>query len=163
MTYEITIGDETRVVDISRRKDGLFDVRWGNEAHVVDLVRPTPDAFQMLIDGEGWEAGAVRTSDGWLVDVMGFATAVEVVDPRRKALRLGTAAAGGSITTKMPGRVVRLLVAPGSPVKKGEPVLVVEAMKMENELKSPIDGILVELFVTEGQTVETGAKLARIE
>ena len=163
MKYEITVEGTTRLVEISARKDGRFDVAWSGEAHVVDLVRPSPEAFQMLIDGESWEAGAVAADGGWLVDVMGYSTHVDLVDPRRKALRLGAAIAGGVISTQMPGRVVRILAPVGTSVKKGEPVLVVEAMKMENELKAPVDGTVVEVMVTEGQTVETGAKLARVE
>ena len=127
MTYEITANGETRVVSIERRKDGRFVLSWENEEHIVDLARPSPEAFQMLIDGESWEAGAVKSADGWLVDVMGFTAEIGVVDPRRKALRLGAAASGGMISTQMPGRVVRILCPVGTAVKKGQPVLVVEA------------------------------------
>lgn len=163
MKYEITIDGVTRSVDISVRKDGRYEIGWDGTTRLVDLVRPTPEAFQMLIDGESWEAGAVRSESGWLVDVMGFSTQVDVVDPRRKALRLGVSAAGGMIATQMPGRVVRVLAPVGTVVKKGQPVLVVEAMKMENELKAPMDGTVVDVMVVEGQTVETGTKLARVE
>mgnify|MGYP003342553706 FL=1 len=77
--------------------------------------------------------------------------------------RSAAAAAGGTITTQMPGRVVRLLLAVGDPVRKGQPVLVVEAMKMENEMKSPIDGRVAEILVAEGSTVEAGTKLVKVE
>jgi len=161
--YEITTGDRVRLVDVEARKDGRFNVSFDGVTRVVDLARPTPEAFQMLIDGESWEAGAVRVEGGWMVDVMGLSTAVGVVDPRRKSLRLSGAQGGGTLSTQMPGRIVRILVAPGAPVKKGQPVLVVEAMKMENEMKAPVDGVLAEVFVSEGQVIEAGAKLARIE
>lgn len=163
MKYEITAGGRVRLVDVEARKDGRFNVSLDGVTRVVDLARPTPEAFQMLIDGESWEAGAVRAEGGWMVDVMGLSTAVSVVDPRRKSLRLSGAQGGGTLSTQMPGRIVRLLVAPGEPVKKGQAVLVVEAMKMENEMKAPVDGVLAEVFVSEGQVVEAGAKLARIE
>lgn len=163
MTYEITIDGTTRVVEVQRGKDGRYSVMWDGERHAVDLLRPTPEAYQMLIDGESWEAGCVATKDGFLVDVMGVATDVAVVDPRRRSLKLGGGAASGVLSAQMPGRVVRLMVAPGSPVKKGQPLLVLEAMKMENEIKSPSDGTLAEVYVTEGQAVETGAKLARVD
>ncbi len=163
MTYEITIDGTTRQVEVVRGKDGRYAVTFDGELHAVDLLRPTPEAYQMLIDGESWEAGCVATKDGFLVDVMGVATDVTVVDPRRRSLKLGGGAASGVLSAQMPGRVVRLMVTPGTPVKKGQALLVLEAMKMENEIKSPSDGTLAEVYVTEGQAVETGAKLARVD
>jgi biotin carboxyl carrier protein len=163
MKYEITVGGTTRLVDVEPRAEGGYHVRWEGESHEVDLLKPSPEAYSMLIDGESWEAGAVPAEGGFLVDIMGRSTHVDVVDPRRKALRHAAAAAGGTITTQMPGRVVRLLLAVGDPVRKGQPVLVVEAMKMENEMKSPIDGRVAEILVAEGSTVEAGTKLVKVE
>jgi biotin carboxyl carrier protein len=163
MKYEITIGDTTRHVDIEPSGDGHYRVRWEGETHEVDLLRPTPEAYQMIIDGESWEAGAVATADGFLVDVMGLSTEVAVVDPRRRALKLSAGATTGMVATQMPGRVVRLLAKVGDPVRKGQPVIVVEAMKMENEMKSPIDGVVGEILVAEGQAVESGTKLVRVD
>ena len=163
MKYEVSVGGRTRLVDIEPLPDGRFRLRWDEVVHVVNLARPTPEAFQMLIDGESWEAGAVRAEGGWMVDVMGLSTEVGVVDPRRKSLRLSGAQAGGTLSTQMPGRIVRLLASPGDLVTKGQPVMVVEAMKMENEMKSPVNGVIAEIFVAEGQVVEAGTKLARIE
>jgi biotin carboxyl carrier protein len=163
MTYEITIEGVTRTVDVSRDKDGKYCVKLDGVEHHVDLLRPTPEAYQMLINGASWEVGCVPHGEGYMVDVMGVSTDVAVVDPRRKALKLGAGAASGMIATQMPGRIVRLMAKPGESVKKGAPVLVIEAMKMENEIKSPVDGVLAEVFVTEGQTVEAGTKLVRID
>ncbi len=163
MKYEVTVHGTMRVVQIDAMKEGTFRVAFNGVTRIVDLARPTPEAFQMLIDGESWEAGAVACEGGWLVDVMGFSTDVEVVDPRRKALKMAAGTQGGTLSTQMPGRVVRVLVSVGDAVAKGQPLLVVEAMKMENEMKAPIDGVVVAVLVTEGQTVESGAKLVRIE
>jgi len=163
MTYETTVDGRTRVVVVEAAGPGRFVVRVDGEVHQVDLLKPSPEAFQMLIDGASWEAGCVLAEGGFLVDVRGVSTQVDVVDPRRRPLRLAGAAAGGTIGTQMPGRVVRILAPVGTTVKKGQPVLVVEAMKMENELKSPVDGTVVELMVAEGQTIEAGTKLARVE
>ena len=68
----------------------------------------------------------------------------------------------GVIKALMPGRIVRVLVAKGDSVAKGAGLLVLEAMKMENEIQSPIDGVVDELFVESGQTVEGGAELIHI-
>ncbi len=171
MKYEVTIRETTRVVTIEP-EGACYRLTWTEtdldgeesvESHLVDLLRPSPEAFHMLIDDGSWEAGCVPSADGYLVDVVGVTTSVAVVDPRRKALRLGAANAGGLLSTQMPGRVVRLLVALGDAVKKGQPLVVVEAMKMENELKSPIDGKVAEICVAEGTTVESGARLLRVD
>ncbi len=164
MKYEITVEGVTHTVEVVLQSPGRYRVGWeGEGSHEVDMIRPTPEAFHMLIDGESWETGCVVTPDGYMVDVRGVNVPVTVVDPRRKSLKLGVGAQGGVVASAMPGRVVRVQVAVGDTVKKGHPVVVVEAMKMENELKSPIDGRVVEVMVSEGQTVEAHTRLVRIE
>jgi len=162
MKYEITIGETTRLVDVEPAGPGQYRVRWEGEDHLVDLTRPSPEAFQMLIDGESWEAGCVAKEGGYLVDVVGVPSDVQVVDPRRRALKTSSAASSGIISTSMPGRIVRVMVEVGAVVSKGQPVVVVEAMKMENELKSPIAGTVTEIMVNAGQPVDAGVKLLRI-
>lgn len=163
MTYEITIDGTTRKVEVEPAGAGKVQVRVDGVAHLVDLLRPSPEAWQMLIDGQSWEAGCVPSDGGYLVDIRGVSVQVDVVDPRRRPLRLSGAAGGGLLATQMPGRVVKILAPAGTPVRKGQPVLVIEAMKMENELKSPIDGTVGEVLVNEGQAVEAGTKLLRID
>jgi len=171
MKYEITIREVTRLVTVEV-EGAMHRVSWSEtgedgalieETHLVDLLRPSPEAFQMLIDGQSWEAGCVASEEGYLVDVVGVTTAVGVIDPRRKALRLGAASAGGMVATQMPGRVVRILVQVGDVVRKGQPLIVIEAMKMENEMKSPIDGTVGEVYVSEATAVDSGARLIRVD
>ncbi|MBS1959856.1 MAG: acetyl-CoA carboxylase biotin carboxyl carrier protein subunit [Bdellovibrionales bacterium] len=86
-------------------------------------------------------------------------------------LRAGEASAGvaakvkkgAKIKSQMPGKIVRINAKVGDSVKKGDRLLVMEAMKMENEIKSPQDGLIKEIKVTEGQAVETGAELLKFE
>lgn len=89
---------------------------------------------------------------------------VEIIDPlaakrRRRDDEMGS---GGVVKALMPGRVVRVLVAKGDTVRKGAGLLILEAMKMENEIQAPTDGVVDELFVSPGQTVEGGADLVHI-
>jgi biotin carboxyl carrier protein len=99
--------------------------------------------------------------------VRGQVSRVDVADERRLRLRAGSA--GFSVEGKqvinapMPGKVVKVLVKQGDEVKEGQGLVVVEAMKMENELKSPKAGKVVELLAKEGTTVENNAKLVVVE
>ena len=168
MRYEITIDGTTRQVRVERGRDGRYRLDIDGEEVLVDLLRPSPEAWQMLVSGgdgvggESWECGCVPSGDGYMVDVRGVSVQVDVVDPRRKALKASAGASGGTLSTQMPGRVVKVLCAAGDVVKKGQPLVVIEAMKMENELKSPIDGVVGEVLVREGQAVEGNTKLVRV-
>ena len=71
----------------------------------------------------------------------------------------GAVKKAAKVKSQMPGKIVRVLVKPGDAVKKGQSLLVMEAMKMENEIKAAQDGVIKEIKVTEGQAIETGAEL----
>ena len=108
-----------------------------------------------------------EVGDEVLVQVGGQAARIDVADERRLRLRAGKA--GFSVEGKqliaapMPGKVLKVLVKLGDEVKEGQGLVVVEAMKMENELKSPKAGKVVELPAREGTAVEINAKLVVVE
>lgn len=104
----------------------------------------------------GWVAssGARR-----LVFLNGEAYEFEVQDGRR---RRAAASAHAPLTSPMPATVVRVDAVPGARVRKGDTLLILEAMKMENEIQAPADGTIDELFVEAGQTVEAGADLVHV-
>lgn len=91
--------------------------------------------------------------------------ALQVFDPLtlRRKLRDDEMGGGGAIRALMPGRVVKLFVAEGDTVRKGQGLLILEAMKMENEISAPGDGTVAKILVNAGQTVEGGAELLLIE
>jgi biotin carboxyl carrier protein len=90
---------------------------------------------------------------------------VEIFDPRELRARSSAGASQGrqNVAAPMPGKVVRLLVAAGDAVEAGQGLIVVEAMKMQNEMKSPKAGVVVEIKITEGATVSAGEILIVIE
>jgi biotin carboxyl carrier protein len=171
LTYEVTVGDgSTRTVRIVRTHQGKEDsatyrveflAEDGSVEQQVDLdtIRPEPGVLNLMYAGRSVEAGIVPFDEGVDVDILGLRHEVVVVDPRRKALRTGSASSGGAVKTQMPGRVVRVLVAEGDVVEKGTPLVVVEAMKMENEIKSPREGTISRIAVSEGEIVEARAVL----
>ena len=129
---------------------------------LVEVSRPEALVMNLLMDGRSVEAGAVPQGDGYLIDVDGVNHEVSVVDPRKAALRAGAADGAAAVRTQMPGRVVRVLVEAGAAVSKGQPLVVVEAMKMENELKAPRDGVVARLLVSAGDLVEGKATLIEL-
>ena len=122
----------------------------------------------LLVDGRSRTLVAASVEAGiWELQVEGARHRVEVVDERTRAIRAmtgQTAAATGPkpIKAPMPGLITRVEVAAGDTVRAGQGVVVIEAMKMENELRADADGIVEQVMVAPGQAVEKGAVLVKI-
>jgi biotin carboxyl carrier protein len=130
-----------------------------------DVESPEPGVYSVLLDGRSYDAFVENTPSGLVVTIEGYRWKIEVRDPRRWSRK--TAGAGSdavqSILSPMPGKVVRVLAAPGDPVVSGQGIVVVEAMKMQNELKSNRTGRVLTVPTKEGATVTAGELLATIE
>jgi biotin carboxyl carrier protein len=154
-------------VDIEPAGDNRYKLTLNGVTHLVDALTLPHGAVTMLVDGESYGVEFEDTGDEVGVLVRGQVTRVDVADERRLRLRaatVGFSAEGKQlIAAPMPGKVVKVLVKVGDEVKQGQGLVVVEAMKMENELKSPKDGKVVELFAKEGTAVENNAKLVVVE
>lgn len=160
-------GDLERKVEVSALGPGLFDVRIGDQVHRVDAYRHDYGTVSLLVDGKSYSATLDERGARVHVRVKDSVFPMEILDEKKLRLRRAaakfTAEGKQTLTAPMPGKVVRVLVAMGDEVKEGQGLLIVEAMKMENELKSPKAGKVVELHVREGQTVEGNAKLCAVE
>jgi biotin carboxyl carrier protein len=130
-----------------------------------DVREPEPGVYSVLLDGRSYEARVEDTPAGLVVVIDGHRFEITVRDPRTLARRSGSAGGEGiqSVAAPMPGKVVRVLVGPGENVQAGQGLVVVEAMKMQNELKAPRAGRLKSLSAREGATVAAGEVLATIE
>jgi len=129
-----------------------------------DVASPGPGIYSVLLDGRSYDARVERTSGHLIVSVQGHRFEIEVRDPRRWSPN-ATSRRGGDIETvraPMPGKVVRVLVAPGDTVEAGQGVMVVEAMKMQNEMKASRSGRVLSVAAKEGATVTAGEVLATI-
>jgi biotin carboxyl carrier protein len=124
-----------------------------------------PGVYSILVDGRSYEARVEESDRGVLVFIDGHRFEVEIRDPRRWSRQTGRQGVEGrlNVTAAMPGKIVRLLVAEGHTVEAGQGLLVVEAMKMQNEMKAPKAGVVVSLTAREGATVAAGDVLAAIE
>jgi biotin carboxyl carrier protein len=134
----------------------------------LDVTELEPGVFLIKHEGRVIEASTTRQPDGSSITVSIGGTTIDVAlfDPRKLPLgTAGAAAADGAaeIKTAMPGKIVRIIAAAGTEVEKGDGVIVVEAMKMQNELKSPKQGVVKEVRAAEGATVNAGDVLAIIE
>jgi biotin carboxyl carrier protein len=120
------------------------------------------DAWSVLIDGRVYR---VEPSGPGTLTVNGVPLAVELFDPRASRQRRGSAANQGrlNICSPMPGKVVRVLVSAGEVVEEGQGLLVVEAMKMQNEMKSPKTGRVVEVLALPDSAVAAGEVLMVVE
>jgi biotin carboxyl carrier protein len=174
MTFDIAVGDRVRTVNVVR-KGALLHVTLDGRTHVVDARRVSDSALSMLIQN-GHDAAATRSIDAAFasrgatdldVHLLGRAMAVEARPSTQRTVRQGGPSAslragiGGAqkIVSPMPGKIVRLLVKTGDQVKAKQGLVVVEAMKMENELRATRDGRVREVSAAEGQSVEAGAVL----
>jgi biotin carboxyl carrier protein len=187
MTFEVAVGDRLRIVSVVR-KAALLHVTLDGQTRVVDARRVSDTALSLLVqNGKGdlpvrsIDAAftePARGSEGeptagdFDVHLAGRTVAVQVRPStswgRRDAptsLRAGQPGGGGPqrVVAPMPGKIVRVLVKTGDQVKGKQGLVVVEAMKMENELRAARDGRVREVSVTEGQSVEAGTVLLIVE
>jgi biotin carboxyl carrier protein len=126
----------------------------------VDLLETGRSFVSLLVGGESHEVAIEKRPEGYLVLFPGDAVTVELAESARGALAAAHRPPGPArLVAPMPGRVVRVLRERGADVAAGEGLVVIEAMKMENELKSPRAGRVQEVAVREGQAVEAGALL----
>jgi len=124
-----------------------------------------PGVYSVLLDGASYEIRVIETPDGLSAEARNRRFAVDVRDPR-DTRRDGTSAVGSGrqkIAAPMPGKVVRVLVNVGDTVDAGQGLIVVEAMKMQNEMKAARPGHVIEIRAVAGQTVGAGDTLLILE
>ncbi len=180
MIYEVAIGDRVRAVGIVR-KGGLLHVELDGRTHVVDARRISDSILSLLVqlDGDTAPSRSVdasfatqqRNGEGgggdFDVHLDGRTIPVQIRPAGAFGRQKKAGAAQGTgpqrVTAPMPGKVVRVLVKPGDAVTARQGLVVVEAMKMENELRAARDGRVRDVAVKEGQSVDAGAVLLTVE
>jgi biotin carboxyl carrier protein len=163
MRYTAILQGEERIVEVTPASNG-YRVAIGEKVLDVDAVHLGANALSLIIGTRSYRCDLEPGKDGRLSVLVGDTIhPLEILDERKLRMRRasGTFSLEGPqrVDAPMPGKVVRVLVKPGDEVAEGQGLVVVEAMKMENELKSPKAGTVVELHAVEGATVESGAKL----
>jgi biotin carboxyl carrier protein len=163
MKLDVRIDGKTRSVELEPDA-GRWRVSVDGIVLDADAIEVAPNVISVLLDGQSHEIRIAPQGDGTLTLQSGHQEFVaEILDPRAwRGRRHGTIEAEGrqQISAPMPGKVVRVLVEAGDTVQAGQGVLVVEAMKMQNEIRSPKTGTVERLLVQEGQAVNAGQALA---
>jgi biotin carboxyl carrier protein len=169
MTFEVEVDGKRRAVSIESAGAGSFRVVIDGIVHVIRAARSGEFGLSIIADEEAGRSVDVTVTPagnkGELLVGLAGKTVPVTIDGRRRRAALEGAHADGeqAVTAPMPGRVARVLVSPGDEVTARQGVIVVEAMKMENELRSPKAGRVKDVSVTPGSLVEAGRVLVVIE
>jgi biotin carboxyl carrier protein len=163
-TYQAIVGDTTRTIVVVPRDGGQYEVTIDGKTRLVDARATGAHSLSLILDGRHHEIHLAAKGESWTVLAGGSTHRLQLLDER--ARRSGRAAHGPGdkeIRAIMPGKVVAVLAKVGDAVEQGQGMLVIEAMKMENEIKAPRAGTVKELRVQPGQAVEAGELLAVID
>ncbi len=165
MIYDVTIDGKSYRLELERAESG-WQCRLDGRTIAMDAILPRRDVLSILIDGKAYEVKRERTATDLHLWVGGARYAAELRDPRSLRGRKGGAwddVGPKKLIAPMPGKVVRVLLAENTAVEAGQGILVVEAMKMQNEIKSPKKGVVQKIVATQGTTVNAGDVLAVVE
>jgi biotin carboxyl carrier protein len=165
MLYDVTIDGKNHRLELERA-DARWQCRLDGQEVQVDAVLAERDVLSILIDGKAYEVKREHTATDVHLWVGSARYGVELRDPRSlRSRRAGMATDHGPrrLVASMPGKVVRVLLQEKAAVEAGQGILVVEAMKMQNEIKSPKKGIVQKIVASEGTAVNAGDLLAIVE
>jgi biotin carboxyl carrier protein len=166
MKYLVSIGEEKLELDVERSPDGSYRVRDsnGSELEVRSILGAhQPRVLSLSIDGQLVE---VQPGDDEVrFQHERFAVRAESLRDRAAARSTSNSSEGQArkLLASMPGRIVNVLCEVGSAVRHGAPLIVIEAMKMQNELCAKTDAVVSAIHVSTGQTVDRGAVLVEFE
>ena len=167
MKFEVAMNGAQRTVELERDAGNGWRISVDGKAVDADAAEIAPGVFSILLNGKSYEIRVTPTPAGTLTLQTGRNEfTAEVADPRAwRGRRHGAHEAEGrqQVLAPMPGKIVRVLVQAGEKVESGQGLLVVEAMKMQNEIRSPKSGTVERLLVKEGQPVNAGETLAWID
>jgi len=152
-------------IEFERKSDGTIQARVGDRTYSLESSVVGSGLYWFNSNNRSIEVAVTSSPDGYIASVGNHRIAVEILDARTALRKAGQAAHAGAIELKapMPGKIVKVLAAEGAEIKVNQGVLVMEAMKMQNEIKSPKAGVVKKISVTEGTAVNAGQVLATVE
>jgi len=164
MLFEASVDGRRVRLEVRGRQD-RYTVRLEDRELEVDFAETGPHSAHLLIDGRSHDVGLEKRPDGYAVFFPEDCLEVRLEEAARGDAGAARHVPSGpaSVLAPMPGKIVRVLVGPGDEVAAGHGLVVMEAMKMENELRAPRAGRVRETRVSEGQAVEGGALLVLLD
>ncbi len=171
MKRTLVIADETHELEI-RRVGGKTVMVWDGEEYPFDILRVEPTSYSVIMGGHsvGVNIDRIRNVDpdlhGFRASVFDGAYDFTLQDPHKillaEAMARGKKGTGSLVAALMPGKVLKLLVQPGEPVEEGQPILILEAMKMQNEYTAPMAARVGQVHAEEGVNVEINSPLVTL-
>lgn len=169
VSLQINVDSREAQVKLLSRDGDLVHVMVDNEEYKLDISMVERGVYSILRDGHSYNVELIEgdSSKKYLVNTYRNQYELEVVDAESRFQKnrnsSGSDEAGNVISSPMPGKVVKIPVSLGDEVKQGEPVIIISAMKMESEYKAPRDGVIKEICVAEGDTVDGNQALVILE
>ena len=169
MSIEIKLDKRIASVEIIKQFENLLEIKVDDKIYQLNLMHNDEGIFSILANGRSYNIELVPQTKPkhYTAYTLYDNYDLEIIDAESRYLRNRSGGtqlmAENSITSPMPGKVVKIPVAVGDIVKKGDTVITISAMKMESEYKSPLDGEISKIHVTEGSTVSAGQVLIEIE
>ena len=164
MKYTAVVAGKSIEIEFES-KNGTVDARIGNRHYKLESSNVEPGVYWFNVQNQSIEVRVTPANDNFTVSIGGRTVPVEIVDARSALKKAAHRGHEGMVEVRapMPGKVVRVLASEGTEVNANQGLLVMEAMKMQNEIKSPKKGIVRRLAVSEGVLVNSGDLLASIE
>lgn len=164
MKLEARIGKENYEINVERKKE-CYKILLGDREFSIQSRKVEASVYSLLIDNKSYELSVDNDGENIVIEVGGEVFHINIFDAKYSRERRTDAGLEGQQVIKsiMPGKVIKLLTSTGDEVKEGQGLIIMEAMKMENEITSPKSGRVVDIKVKEGNTVESDAELIVIE
>jgi len=169
MKYTAIIGGEPLDIEVTRNEGGIVEAEIAGTKYVLDAQEVEAGVFSVNWNNQSIEISVVRNGatngNNYVVSIAGRRIPVELLDARAALRKAALHGQAGRVELRapMPGKVVKLLVNEGAAVGLNQGLLVIEAMKMQNEIKSPKQGVVRQLGVKEGAALNAGDLLAIVE
>jgi biotin carboxyl carrier protein len=165
MKYTAIVQGQNVEIELNRKPHGVIEAEINGRRYTLQGKAVEPGVYWLVQDNRSLEIGVSQAVDGYMVSLLGRRIPVEILDTRTALRRAAQHGQDGivQIRAPMPGKVIKLLVAEGAEVEPNQGIVVLEAMKMQNEIKSPKKGVVRKLGVKEGAPVNSGDLLATVE
>jgi biotin carboxyl carrier protein len=169
MSLEVRLGDRFAKVELVSKEKNRIQIKVDDKLYELDMVRVEDGMYSILLDGKSYNVEIIEqdSSKQYSVSSLEKSYDVEIIDAEARYLmsRKGSDLedADNIISSPMPGKIVKIPVKTGEKVKAGQTVIIVSAMKMESEYKAGKKGVIREVHVNEGDTIEGNQPLITIE